>query len=44
MIIQGDPKGKHYGATTVGKPDENEARWCQRFGRRIANLVKLIFD
>ncbi len=43
MIIQGDPSGQHYGATTVGKPDKSEAKWCQRFGQRIAELVKLIF-
>jgi len=44
MIIQGDSGGQHYGATTVGKPDNNEAKWCQRFGRRIAELVNLIFS
>lgn len=44
MIIQGDSSGQHYGATTVGKPDKNEAKWCQRFGQRIAELVKLIFS
>lgn len=44
MIIQGDSGGQHYGATTVGKPDENEAKRCQRFGQRIAKLVELIFS
>ena len=44
MIIQGDSGGQHYGATTVGKPDKNEAKWCQRFGQRIAKLVELIFS
>ncbi len=44
MIIQGDSGGQHYGATTVGKPDNNEVKWCQRFGRRIAELVNLIFS
>ena len=44
MIIQGDSGGQHYGATTVGKPDKNEEKWCQRFGRRLAELVKLIFS
>ncbi|MFX1257251.1 MAG: flavodoxin family protein [Promethearchaeota archaeon] len=42
MIIQGDPKGQHFGATTVGKPDKNEFKWCHRFGQRFAKLVKLI--
>ena len=44
MIIQGDSGGQHYGATTVGKPDKNEEKWCQRFGHRIAKLVKSIFS
>ena len=44
MIIQGDSGGQHYGATTVGKPDESEKKWCQRFGQRIAKLVELIFS
>ena len=44
MIIQGDSGGQHYGATTVGKPNGNEAKRCQRFGRRMAELVKLIYS
>ena len=43
MIIQGDPEGHHYGATAIGEPDKKETEWCQRFGQRVANLVKLIF-
>jgi len=43
MIIQGDPEGHHYGATAIGKIDEDEIAACQRFGRRFANLVKKIF-
>jgi len=42
MIIQGDPRGCHYGATALGKPDEREIQRCQRFGQRVANLVKLV--
>ncbi|MGQ9632505.1 MAG: flavodoxin family protein [bacterium] len=40
MIIQGDPKGKHYGATVVGSPGEAESQSCKRMGRRVAQLVK----
>jgi len=42
MIIQGDPSGCHYGATAIGKPDGREVQWCQRFGQRVAKLVKLV--
>ena len=40
MIIQGDPKGSHYGAVAVGKPDERATKECQKLGQRIARLVK----
>lgn len=40
MIIQGDPKGDHYGPIAVGPPDERSRAECQRFGRRVAALVK----
>ncbi len=42
MIVQGDPKGHHYGVTSVGKPDEQVLEKCQRFGHRFATLVKQI--
>jgi NAD(P)H dehydrogenase (quinone) len=44
MIIQGDPSGCHYGATSLGKPGENESEWCKRFGRRTARLIKKLRD
>lgn len=44
MIIQGDPEGCHYGAVSLGRPGEQEAEWCRRFGQRIAGLVKRLFD
>lgn len=40
MIIQGDPSGDHYGAVSVGKPDERAAKQCLRMGSRVARLVK----
>jgi len=42
MIVQGDPKGDHYGPIAVGAPDERSRGECRRMGRRVAELaVKL---
>jgi len=43
MIIQGDPKGDHYGPVAIGKPDERSLAECKRFGTRIAQLSKRLF-
>jgi len=40
MIVQGDPKGDHYGPVSIGKPDERVEKQCRRRGRRIAELTK----
>ena len=42
MIIQGDPKGDHYGAVAVGAVDERAAKECLRMGGRVARLAKKI--
>lgn len=43
MIVQGDPRGHHYGATSLGKPSsEQDAQVCKRFGQRVAQLVKRV--
>jgi NAD(P)H dehydrogenase (quinone) len=39
-IIQGDPRGDHYGPVSIGKPDERVKKQCKRRGRRIAELTK----
>jgi len=39
-IVQGDPKGDHYGPVSIGKPDDRVKRQCIRRGRRIAELAK----
>ena len=39
MIVQGDPKGSHYGPVSFGKPDERVEAECKRYGKRIAKLV-----
>ncbi len=43
MIIQGDPKGDHYGPVSINKPDDRVKRQCQRRGKRIAELAKKLF-
>ena len=40
MVVQGDPKGDHYGPVSIGKPDDRVERQCQRRGRRIAELTR----
>jgi len=40
MIIQGDPRGSHYGPVAVAAPDERAAKECQRYGQRLAKLIK----
>lgn len=40
MIVQGDPKGDHYGPVAVGKPDERSSEECKRRGARVAGLIK----
>src|SRR3989338_4589356 len=43
MIIQGDPKGDHYGPVSIGMPDARSQKQCLRYGERIARLVKKVF-
>jgi NAD(P)H dehydrogenase (quinone) len=40
MIVQGDYQGDHYGAVSIGAPDERSTNECYRMGSRFANLVK----
>ena len=40
MIVQGDPKGDHYGPVSIGKPDKKVEMQCARRGKRIAELTK----
>ena len=39
MVVQGDPKGDHYGPVSIGKPDDRVTRQCERRGLRIAELT-----
>lgn len=40
MIVQGDPRGDHYGPVSIAKPDERVIKQCNRRGRRIAELTQ----
>jgi len=40
MVVQGTSGRNHYGAVSVGAPDNEAAETCRRLGERVAKLVK----
>ena len=40
MVIQGDPRGSHYGTVSIGKPNAAAKKECKQLGERVARLVK----
>jgi len=45
MIVQGTPRGDHYGPVAINEPDERSKKLCVEYGQRIARLVlKLLHD
>lgn len=40
MIIQGTSSANHYGAASVGAPEDKDIEVCRKLGGRIARLVK----
>ena len=40
MVIQGDPRGSHYGTVSIGKPNAAAKRECKKLGEKVARLVK----
>ena len=40
IVIQGTSGRNHYGAASVGAPDETAAETCRKLGERVAKLVK----
>jgi len=42
FIIQGDPKGSHYGPVAIGAPDSRAKEECERLAERFTNLLKKI--
>lgn len=42
MVIQGDPRGDHYGPVAIGKVDERCRENCLRFAERFVELLKKV--
>ena len=40
MVIQGTSGSNHYGAASVGAPDDKDIENCRKMGSRIARLIK----
>ena len=40
MVVQGTSGSNHYGAASVGAPDEKDRENCRKLGARVARLVK----
>ena len=40
FIIQGDPRGSHYGPVAIGQPDDRAAKECVRLAERFDALLK----
>jgi len=40
MVVQGTSAKNHYGAASVGAPDDDDVEVCHRMGERLAELVK----
>ncbi|MFP4081831.1 MAG: flavodoxin family protein [Candidatus Aminicenantes bacterium] len=44
MIVQGEPKGDHYGPVSLGAPDDRALKNCERYAQNLSQLIKKIFD
>jgi len=44
MIIQGDPKGDHYGPVALGEIDSRCDTNCRRFAKRFVELLNKVGD
>lgn len=40
MVMQGTSAKNHYGAASVGAPDDDDVEVCRRMGEKLAKLVK----
>ncbi|MCX6656436.1 MAG: flavodoxin domain-containing protein [Candidatus Bathyarchaeota archaeon] len=40
MVIQGSSTGSHYGAASVGSPNDSALEACRKLGERVGKLVK----
>jgi len=43
MIIQGQSRGNHYGAVSIGAPDEKAIEQCRQLGKRVGKLALQLF-
>jgi NAD(P)H dehydrogenase (quinone) len=43
MVINGDPRGSHFGPVSVDAPDLRAEEECIRYGKRIVDLTKKLF-
>lgn len=43
MIIQGKTKNNHYGAVSIGAPDETALEECRLLGERVAGLAAKLY-
>jgi NAD(P)H dehydrogenase (quinone) len=39
MVVQGIPKGDHYGPVSIGAPDDRSSKQCRALGERVAKLA-----
>jgi len=44
MVIQGDPRGDHYGPVALGAIDSRCDENCRRFAKRFVELLKRLGD
>jgi len=40
MVVQGTSGRNHYGAASVGAPEDADIETCRKLGQRVANLVE----
>jgi NAD(P)H dehydrogenase (quinone) len=44
MVVQGRHDDKHYGAAAVESPDDDEVKYCNDLGNRVASLAIALKD
>lgn len=44
MIVQGQARGNHYGAVSIGAPDDTAVEQCRMLGKRVGKLALKLFN
>ncbi len=44
MIVQGQSRGNHYGAVSIGDPDQAAMEQCKQLGKRVGKLALKLFN